>query len=74
MSSRKPWSNDELVLLKELVDRHVSLPVMALKLGRSIAAIEAKAAQQHIALSRVKRAYQPRVAAQPTDTSSTRPT
>ena len=58
MSSRRPWSEGELGLLKELVGRNVSLPVMALKLGRSVAAIEAKAAQQEIALARSKRGYQ----------------
>jgi hypothetical protein len=31
---------------------------MALKLGRSVAAIEAKAAQQDIALTRIKRGYE----------------
>ena len=57
MSSRTPWTDDELRLLKELVSRNVSLPVMALKLGRSVAAIESKAAQQGIALMRKKRGY-----------------
>jgi len=57
MSSRRPWSEGELGLLKELVGRNVSLPVMALKLGRSVAAIEAKAAQQDIALAPSKRGY-----------------
>jgi len=62
MSSRRPWSEGELGLLKELVGRNVSLPVMALKLGRSVAAIEAKAAQQDIALAPSKRGYRPRTA------------
>jgi hypothetical protein len=62
MSSRRPWSEGELGLLKELVGRNVSLPVMALKLGRSVAAIEAKAAQQDIALAPSKRGYRSRTA------------
>jgi hypothetical protein len=57
MSSRTPWTNEEVTLLMELVSRHTSLNVMALKIGRSVAAIESKAAQQGIALERVKRAY-----------------
>jgi hypothetical protein len=65
MSSRRPWTEGELSLLKELVGRNVSLPVMALKLGRSVAAIEAKAAQQDIAISRTKRAYNQGGTAQP---------
>jgi hypothetical protein len=65
MSSRRPWTEGELSLLKELVGRNVSLPVMALKLGRSVAAIEAKAAQQDIAISRTKRAYNLGGTAQP---------
>ena len=64
-SSRRPWTEGELRLLEELVGRNVSLPVMALKLGRSVAAIEAKAAQQDIALTRIKRAYHQRAIAQP---------
>jgi hypothetical protein len=67
MSSRRPWTEQELQLLKELVGRNLSLPVMALKLGRSVAAIESKAAQQHIALTRVKRSYHHRATAQPAD-------
>jgi hypothetical protein len=65
MSSRRPWSEGELSLLKELVGRNVSLPVMALKLGRSVAAIEAKAAQQNIAISRTKRPYDQGTNAEP---------
>lgn len=72
MSSRRPWNEGELKLLKELVGRNVSLPVMALKLGRSVAAIEAKAAQQHIALKRIKRAYHQRATAHPADRSASR--
>lgn len=68
MSSRRPWTDDQLKLLKELADRNVSLPVMALKLGRSVAAIESKAAQRGIALTRIKRAYSRR-AGVPTDVS-----
>jgi hypothetical protein len=72
MSSRRPWIEEELRLLKELVGRNVSLPVMALKLGRSVAAIEAKAAQQHIALTRIKRAYHHRPPVQPPAVLSSR--
>lgn len=57
MSSRIPWTDEELRLLKDLVSRNVSLHVMALKLGRSVAAIEAKASSQGIALPGIKRAY-----------------
>ncbi|HEY3258349.1 MAG TPA: hypothetical protein VGJ64_05795 [Gemmatimonadaceae bacterium] len=64
MSSRTPWTDEELRLLKELIGRNVSLPVMALKLGRSVAAIEAKASQQGIALTRIKRANRRRAGAQ----------
>jgi hypothetical protein len=72
MSSRRPWNEEELKLLNELVGRNVSLPVMALKLGRSVAAIEAKAAQQDIALIRTKRAYRQRAAVQPAVRSAIR--
>lgn len=57
MSRRTPWTNEEVKLLSELVEKRTSLNVMALKIGRSVAAIEAKAAQQGIALERAKRAY-----------------
>jgi hypothetical protein len=69
MSSRRPWTDEELRLLGNLVDRNVSLPVMALKLGRSVAAIESKAAQQGIALTRIKRAYRRRAGAPPVHVS-----
>jgi hypothetical protein len=72
MSSRRPWNEEELKLLNELVGRNVSLPVMALKLGRSVAAIEAKAAQQDIALIRTKRVYRQRAAVQPAVRSAIR--
>jgi PAS domain S-box-containing protein len=57
MSSRTPWTVEEVRLLKELAGRNVSLNVMALKIGRSVAAIESKAAQQRITVTRIKRAY-----------------
>jgi hypothetical protein len=60
MGSRTPWTNEEVKLLADLVSRHASLNVIALKIGRSVAAIEAKAAQQGIAITRVKRAYRRR--------------
>jgi hypothetical protein len=72
MSRGRPWTEEELSLLMELVGRNVSLPVMALKLGRSMAAIEAKAAQQKIALRRRKRAYHRKPPTEPADISSTR--
>ena len=71
MSSRRPWNEGELGLLRELVGRNVSLPVMALKLGRSVAAIEAKAAQQNIALTRVKGSYHHGDTTHPADRSAT---
>jgi len=60
MRSRAPWTDADLRLLKELVTRNVSLHVIALKLGRSVAAIDSKAGQQGIALQRMKRAYRAR--------------
>ena len=57
MRSRTPWSSEELVQLEELAQRNYSLQVIALKLGRSAAAVDAKAAQLKIALRRMKRRY-----------------
>ena len=57
MRSRTPWSSEELVQLEELARRNYSLQVIALKLGRSTAAVDAKAAQLKIALRRMKRRY-----------------
>jgi hypothetical protein len=57
MRSRTPWSSEELVQLEELAMRNYSLQVIALKLGRSAAAVDAKAAQLKIALRRMKRRY-----------------
>jgi hypothetical protein len=57
MRSRTPWSSEELVQLEELAKRNYSLQVIALKLGRSAAAVDAKAAQLKIALRRMKRRY-----------------
>jgi len=57
MRSRTPWSSDELLKLEELATRNYSLQVIALKLGRSAAAVDAKAAQLKIVLRRMKRHY-----------------
>lgn len=57
MRSRTPWSSEELVQLEELAKRNYSLQVIALKLGRSAAAVDAKAVQLKIALRRMKRSY-----------------
>jgi hypothetical protein len=57
MRSRTPWSSEELLQLEELAKRNYSLQVIALKLGRSAAAVDAKAAQLKIALRRLKRHY-----------------
>ena len=57
MKSRTPWSSEELSQLEELAKRNYSLQVIALKLGRSAAAVDAKAAQLKIALRRMKRTY-----------------
>lgn len=45
---RAPWSPEELLLLEELSIRNVSLQVIALKLGRTMAAVMAKASQRRI--------------------------
>ena len=60
MKSRMPWTNEEIGLLSDLVGKRASINVMALKIGRSVAAIESKAAQQGIALSRTKKSYRRR--------------
>jgi hypothetical protein len=57
MRSRTPWTAEELIQLEELAKRNFSLQVIALKLGRSAAAVDAKAAQLKIALKRMKRSY-----------------
>jgi hypothetical protein len=57
MRSRTPWSTEEVVQLEALAKRNYSLQVIALKLGRSAAAVDAKAAQLKIALRRMKRRY-----------------
>jgi hypothetical protein len=57
MRSRTPWSSEELFQLEELANRNYSVQVIALKLGRSAAAVDAKAAQLKIALRRMKRRY-----------------
>jgi len=62
MSSRTPWTGEELRQLKELAASNVSLNVISLKLGRSVAAVESKASQQCIQLRRMKRAYHRRAA------------
>ena len=58
MSSRRPWTHEELSRLEYLAKRNLSLQVIALKLGRSAAGVDAKAAQLKIALRRMKRRYQ----------------
>lgn len=55
--SRTPWSVEELRRLDDLARQNFSLRVIALKLGRSVAAVDAKAAQVKIALRRMKRPY-----------------
>ena len=57
MRSRTPWSSEEIVQLEELAKRNYSLQVIALKLGRSAPAVDAKAVQLKIALRRMKRRY-----------------
>jgi hypothetical protein len=57
MSSRTPWTSEELRQLDDLARRNLSLRVVALKLGRSAAAVDAKAAQLKIAVRRMKRRY-----------------
>ena len=57
MSSRRPWTNEELSQLEHLAKANLSLQVIALKLGRSAAAVDAKAAQLKIAMRRMKRCY-----------------
>ena len=59
--SRTPWSVEELRRLEELARQDFSLRVIALKLGRSMAAVDAKAAQMKIAMRRMKRRYQRKV-------------
>ncbi len=55
--SRTLWSVEELTRLDDLAKQNFSLRVIALKLGRSVAAVDAKAAQVKIALRRMKRPY-----------------
>ena len=57
MRSRTPWSAEELLQLEDLARRNYSLQVISLKLGRSAAAVDAKAAQLKISLRRMKRSY-----------------
>ena len=45
------------MLLEDLAKRNTSLQVIALKLGRSAAAVESKAAQLKIEIRRTKRRY-----------------
>lgn len=70
-SSRTPWTREELALLAELAKRNVSLQIIALKLGRSGAAVDAKAAQQKIALRRMKRRYKRKTPAKSRQVSMT---
>jgi biotin operon repressor len=57
VKSRTPWTTEELMQLEDLAKRNTSLQVIALKLGRSAAAVEAKAAQLKIEIRRMKRLY-----------------
>lgn len=57
MRSRTPWTSEELSQLQQLAKRNFSLQVIALKIGRSAAGVDAKAAQLKIALRRPKRSY-----------------
>jgi len=57
MKSRRPWRPEELAQLEDFAKRNYSLQVIALKLGRSAAAVDAKAAQLRIELRRMKRQY-----------------
>ena len=57
VKSRTPWTTEELMLLEDLAKRNTSLQVIALKLGRSAAAVESKAAQLKIEIRRMKRRY-----------------
>ena len=57
VKSRTPWTVEEVRLLEDLAKRNTSLQVIALKLGRSAAAVESKAAQLNIEIRRTKRRY-----------------
>ena len=57
VKSRTPWTTEELMQLEDLAKRNTSLQVIALKLGRSAAAVESKAAQLKIEIRRTKRRY-----------------
>ena len=57
VKSRTPWTAEEVRLLEDLANRNTSLQVIALKLGRSAAAVESKAAQLKIEIRRTKRRY-----------------
>jgi len=60
MGSRTPWTEEELRQLEHLAAQSVSLQVIALKLGRSTAAVDAKAAHLKIGMKRMKRRYRRR--------------
>jgi hypothetical protein len=52
-SARKHWSPDELALLRQLAARGVSAPQAAGQLGRSTGAVQQKAMELGLSLTRV---------------------
>ena len=57
MSSRVRWTPEDIAKLEELARQNYSLQIIALKLGRTREAVDAKATQLHIPLRRMKRRY-----------------
>lgn len=57
MTSRTRWTQQDLQQLEELAKKNFSLQIIALKLGRTREAVDAKASQLNIPLRRMKRAY-----------------
>lgn len=57
MRSRTPWSVEELSQLEDLAKRKYSLQIIALKLGRSAAAVQSKARELKISMRTMKRSY-----------------
>jgi hypothetical protein len=57
MTSRTRWTPQDVEQLEELAKKNFSLQIIALKLGRTREAVDAKATQLHIQLRRMKRAY-----------------
>jgi hypothetical protein len=62
MSSRVRWTPEDVARLEELARQNYSLQIIALKLGRTREAVDAKATQLKIPLRRMKRRYTRRVA------------